>query len=102
MSSDPSTVADDERLIDEAQDAPDKERLAEQIRADTIPLRGRGGKETLRGGAAPLDHRRQPALVLSRCRRALHLLADERPQLPRAGIQVVEAHAVEPARAVAP
>ena len=81
---------------------PEVERVAEQILAKPIPLARRRGEELLRLRPAPRRARRAAAARPARGRRAGNLLADERPQPLARRVQLVAAHAVEPARAVAP
>ena len=76
-------------------------RAAEQVSAQVIPLprRGRGKLGGLRAPA--LEDARQPAFVLIGGAGRRHLLADQRPQPPRAGIELVDREAVIAAGTVA-
>ena len=97
-----SQIADDQRRIDQAEHRPQVEAVAEQVAAQAIPVAGGGGEELLRLRAAAREDALQPPLVLAGGGRRRHLLANQRPEPARARIEVVERHAVEAARAVAP
>ncbi len=95
-------VTDDQRRIDETEHGPQEELVAEQLAAKPIPSARRRREELLRLRPTPAQHAPQPTLVLLGTSRGGHLLGDERPQPASAGIEVVDRHAVEAARAVAP
>src|SRR5687767_3539574 len=57
-------VADDERRVDQAEDAPEKKGVAEELAAEPIPPAGGGREELLRFGAPPRQHAAQPPIVL--------------------------------------
>src|SRR5688500_20157294 len=78
------------------------ETTAKQLASQVIPLPG-GGGEKLFGLRAPLrEHRLQSPLVLLSAIGAGDLLADQRPQLLRAGIELLHRHPIKAARAITP
>ena len=91
-----------QRRIEQAEQRVQMKRVAEQLLAQMIPLPRRGREELLGLRSPPREHARQPALVVVRAARCRHLLADQRPQPPRARVELVERHAVVAAGAVAP
>ena len=88
--------------IDQAEDGPQEERIAEQISAQTIPSGGGCCEELLRLGPAAGECVVESLLVLSGGGRCGHLFSDQRPQTARARIEIVERHAVKAAGTVAP
>ena len=95
-------VADDQRRVDEPEHGPEKELVAEELAAQVIPSAGSRREKLLRLGAAAREHTAQTAIVLTGAGRRGDLFADERPQPLGARVELIDRHAVEPARAVAP
>ena len=74
--------------------------IAKQFVAQPIPLTGRRGEKFL-GLRSPLGDRRGKAtLILQRGRRGADLLANERPQPPRGGVEIVPGRRIQVARAL--
>ena len=76
--------------------------LAEHLAPQAVPLAGGRAEERLRPGLALGEDRRQALIVLRGTPHPRRLLPEQPPEATGGGVEALERHAVEPARALGP